>query len=347
MVGDERGGVVGDQPGRVPGGDRLRERVDVLVGDLLVDERGEEAGGEAAVVGLLADEGGRGADGQLVELHRRGPVVEAADRAGGDAHRVDAVEAAGGARPTARTILLTSTGSRSPSRLRTRIVLASPHGVSSIGAVVSSEAVLAGRSTMVMVSVLPGGVLARVTQHVGGGSTSVTHDLVWAVKLHRRNYARKTCLEKRPRPGALEPGCGSRPARPQSRSGDPGARARCRRRRSIRGAGPWRRGQAALVVAPATVDEVRAVVRIAVAAGVRLAPPRRQHRSGRRFRAPRRSADRRAVDRAAALGGDDRRRRRDGNGVTPARDCPSSTPPPPSTGCNSRSISVPTRPSAG
>ena len=94
VVGDEGGGVVGDQPGLVAGGDRLRERVDVLIGDLLVDERGEEAGGEPAVVGLLADQGGRGADAQLVEIHRRGPVVQPADRARGDPHQVDPVETA-------------------------------------------------------------------------------------------------------------------------------------------------------------------------------------------------------------------------------------------------------------
>ena len=150
VVGDERGGVVGDEPGVVADGDRLGERVDVLVGDLLVDERGEQAGGEAAVVRLLADEGGRGADGQLVELHRGGAVVQAADRAGGDAHRVDAVEAAAAARPTARTILLTSIGSRTPSRLRTRIGLASPHGVSSVATGVVVVAVPSGRSTMVI-----------------------------------------------------------------------------------------------------------------------------------------------------------------------------------------------------
>ncbi len=101
---------------------------------LLVDERGEQAGGKAAVARLLADQRGRGADRQLVELLGGGPVVQAADRAGRDAHRIDALEhgaVGAAARPTARTILLRSTGSRSPLRLRTRIGLASPHGVSS------------------------------------------------------------------------------------------------------------------------------------------------------------------------------------------------------------------------
>jgi hypothetical protein len=60
----------------------------------------------------------------------RGAVVQAGDRAGGDAHRLDRVQAFG-ARVTARTILLRSTGSLAPLRLVTRMVVAVGGGVRS------------------------------------------------------------------------------------------------------------------------------------------------------------------------------------------------------------------------
>src|SRR5690606_10754708 len=61
--------------------------------DLLVDDRGEQPGGELGVVRLLGDERGRGADRQVVEVLGRGAVDEAGDGPGGDAHRVDVLEA--------------------------------------------------------------------------------------------------------------------------------------------------------------------------------------------------------------------------------------------------------------
>ena len=96
-----------------------REGVDVLVLDLLVDHGGEQAGGQPGVVGLLGDERGRGADGEVVELLGGGAVDEAGDGAGGDPHRRRRCPVPSAQRATARTILFRSTGSRLPSRLRT------------------------------------------------------------------------------------------------------------------------------------------------------------------------------------------------------------------------------------
>ena len=82
---------------------------------------GQQPGGEAGVLRLLADHLGGRLDRQPVELGGGGAVVQAADRAGGDPHRVDARRGRRDQRSTARTILLTSTGSASPLRLRTCI----------------------------------------------------------------------------------------------------------------------------------------------------------------------------------------------------------------------------------
>jgi isoleucyl-tRNA synthetase len=57
----------------------------------------EQAGGETRVVGLLGDERRRGADREVVELLGGRAVDQAGDGAGGDAHRVDGVEAVGAA----------------------------------------------------------------------------------------------------------------------------------------------------------------------------------------------------------------------------------------------------------
>ena len=97
---------------------------------LLVDVGGEQAAGEPRVVRLLVTRAAAVRIDSSSSSSVVAPSHEAADGAGGDAHRVDAGEPLG-QRATARTILLTSTGSRSPLRLRTRIGLASPHGVSS------------------------------------------------------------------------------------------------------------------------------------------------------------------------------------------------------------------------
>ena len=89
VVLDERRGLVPDQPLGVAQCHRLAERRDALVAHLLVDEAGQQPGGELAVLRLLADHLGGGLDGQPVELGGRGAVVQATDRAGGDPHGVD------------------------------------------------------------------------------------------------------------------------------------------------------------------------------------------------------------------------------------------------------------------
>ena len=73
--------------------DRLRERVDLLVANFLVDVRGEQARREPRVLRLFDDERRGRLDRELVELARRRAVVEAADRLGRDAQRVDVREA--------------------------------------------------------------------------------------------------------------------------------------------------------------------------------------------------------------------------------------------------------------
>ena len=60
--GDELDGGVADDAELVADQDRLGEGVDVLVAHLLVDDRGEEAAGQAGVVGLLDHERRRGTD---------------------------------------------------------------------------------------------------------------------------------------------------------------------------------------------------------------------------------------------------------------------------------------------
>src|SRR5690606_29201262 len=78
-----------DETHPMPRGDRLRERVDLLVLDLLLDRRREQAPRELRVLGLLDDEQRGGLDRELVELARGRSVVEAADGLGRDAERVD------------------------------------------------------------------------------------------------------------------------------------------------------------------------------------------------------------------------------------------------------------------
>ncbi|KAG1648662.1 hypothetical protein GQR58_029674 [Nymphon striatum] len=86
---DEVGGLIVDQTNQATSRDGLRELLDVLVAQFFVDVGGEQATGELGVVRLFDDVGGRGADGQLVELDRGCTIVQAADRASGDAHGVD------------------------------------------------------------------------------------------------------------------------------------------------------------------------------------------------------------------------------------------------------------------
>ena len=117
---DEGEHVVGDEPGLVADLDRLGEPRDVLVAHLLVDDRGEQARRQLGVAGLLDDEAGGRADRQVVELPVLAPsasaeMVRVATRIGSTPSRPS------DARAMALTILLTSTGSSAPLRLRTRM----------------------------------------------------------------------------------------------------------------------------------------------------------------------------------------------------------------------------------
>ena len=90
---------------------------------------------------------------------------------------------------------------------------------------------------------------------------TVTHDLVWGVKLHRRNYARKTCLQNPPRPGFPAVDCDRLAGLFEGVTTVfvPGVDDVARFDQPARG----EQGHPALVVAPASVDEVRAVIRTA------------------------------------------------------------------------------------
>ncbi len=82
-----------DQAHLMAAAHRLRERVDLLAGYLLRDEVGQQARGQAAVLGLLADQQRRGPDRQFVQLLGGGAVVQPGDGARGHAHRIDRMQA--------------------------------------------------------------------------------------------------------------------------------------------------------------------------------------------------------------------------------------------------------------
>jgi hypothetical protein len=88
--------VVG-QADLMPALHRLRECVDLLPRHLLGDHAGQQARRELAVFGFFAGQQRGGADRELVELGGGRAVVQAGDRAGGDAHRLHRVQAFGGA----------------------------------------------------------------------------------------------------------------------------------------------------------------------------------------------------------------------------------------------------------
>ena len=94
VVLDEAGGLLADQALGVAQADGLAEGGDALVADLLLDVRGQQPRGEPGVLRLLADHLGGGLDAEPVELGGGGAVVQAADGAGGDPHRVDVGEVA-------------------------------------------------------------------------------------------------------------------------------------------------------------------------------------------------------------------------------------------------------------
>ena len=58
--------------------------MDILIGDLLIDERGEQARRQLRVFGLFGDQLRRGLNRQRVELFSRGAVIKTADGFGGD-----------------------------------------------------------------------------------------------------------------------------------------------------------------------------------------------------------------------------------------------------------------------
>ena len=92
VASDEFCRALADQPRLVCHLNGLRERVDVLVLDFLVYVGGEDAGGKTGIVGLVGDETGGGADGELVQLGGGGAVAEAADGLGGDTQGVYAFQ---------------------------------------------------------------------------------------------------------------------------------------------------------------------------------------------------------------------------------------------------------------
>src|ERR1700733_8094096 len=81
-----------DEPELVSHAYGLRECVDTLVLDLLVDVRGQETGAEPRVLRFVGDEARRGLDRELIQLARRRTVVETAYRLRGDAEGVDVCE---------------------------------------------------------------------------------------------------------------------------------------------------------------------------------------------------------------------------------------------------------------
>src|SRR3546814_18151818 len=72
-----------DQADFMPARNRLRERVDLLPGDLLGDHAGKQQRGSAAVLGLLRRQQRGGAARPSIALARPGEAVHAGKRAGG------------------------------------------------------------------------------------------------------------------------------------------------------------------------------------------------------------------------------------------------------------------------
>jgi hypothetical protein len=120
MGGDHVGGLVADDALGLPERHRLREGVDVLVLDLLVDDRRQQAGGQPGVVGLLRDERRRGPDGEVVQVLGRGAVHQTRDGAGGDTHRIDVVETLGATCDRTHDLVQVD-------RLQAAVALAHPH----------------------------------------------------------------------------------------------------------------------------------------------------------------------------------------------------------------------------
>ena len=140
------------------------------------DERGEQPAGEPAVARLLTDQGGSGADAQLVELHRGGAVAEATDRARGHPHRVDTLEPLG--RPADRPHDLVEID-----RFEAAVTLLHPHRAGEpqrrlVANLASSCSWRSGRSMMVMLSPRPF-AFARIPRKMWAADRSATLDLVW------------------------------------------------------------------------------------------------------------------------------------------------------------------------
>ena len=136
---------------------------------------GEQARGEPRVLRLLDDQRRRGLDRELVQLARGRAVVEAADGLGRDAHRVDVGQARRSSGSTARTILLTSTGSRravalahAHRRLRVRVVrgLVRRDVARRAGALVALASIVSLSIALLLVR-LPAGVKAPCERRTG------------------------------------------------------------------------------------------------------------------------------------------------------------------------------------
>ena len=130
VVGDERRRARSlTRPSRVRRRDRLREGVDLLVARLPCRCRSaSRRAASCAYCGSSAMSAGGGLDRELVELARGRAVVEAADRLGRDAHRRRRRRGPTQQRLTARTILLTSTGSAAPLRFCAPASWSAGHG---------------------------------------------------------------------------------------------------------------------------------------------------------------------------------------------------------------------------
>nr|WP_246355461.1 hypothetical protein [Nocardioides ungokensis] len=94
---DEARGGVTDQPLEAAEPHRLAERRDLLAGDLLLDVRRQQPGGQSGVLRLVGGQLRSRLDRQPVELRGRGAVVQPGDRAGRDGQRLDVRQAVGAA----------------------------------------------------------------------------------------------------------------------------------------------------------------------------------------------------------------------------------------------------------
>ena len=82
-----------DQPKLVASADRLRERMNLLTADFLVDVGGQQARRQSAVFRFFSRQQRGRANRQVIQFSCAGPVIQTGDRACRDAHRVHGVQA--------------------------------------------------------------------------------------------------------------------------------------------------------------------------------------------------------------------------------------------------------------